>query len=71
MKIMYCKDFVCVSLKHGIWYHFSDHRWKEISQGHNLVNKCNDEIIPVFKILLPELKSADKKINTQMAELNK
>jgi hypothetical protein len=36
LKQLYKDEYVCVSIKHNIWYRFQNHRWVEIDSGTSL-----------------------------------
>ena len=48
---MYKDTFVCASLKHKTWYHYSKHRWAEIERGYTLHAKISTEVVSAYSKL--------------------
>lgn len=60
MYDMYGHEYVCASIKDGLWYKFENHHWKEIEGGIDLRNKISTDIV---EIVDAEKKNLEKKMN--------
>lgn len=79
---MYKDKFVCVSIKHKIWYEYINHRWHEIDSGntlrlaiskemHQVYNEKSLEIVTKIQMLGPDHPSCDalRKSSSKIAEI--
>ena len=41
---MYKHDFVCISIKHNLWYEFKNHRWVNCDSGHALRSRISTDV---------------------------
>ena len=58
---MFKGRYVCVSVKHNIWYEYKKHRWHDIDSGTNLRSKISKEMHKkyIFKMTEATSKLAD------------
>jgi len=52
---LYGTQFVCASMRHNIWYQFTNHHWHEIEEGVYLSQKISGEILDHYTSLSQEL----------------
>jgi len=52
--------FVCISIKHNVWYEFKNHRWQEIDSGNTLRLWCSRD---VYKLYCDKAKNEDERMN--------
>ncbi len=52
---LYGTQFVCASMRHNIWYQFTNHHWHEIEEGVYLSRKISGEILDHYTSLSQEL----------------
>lgn len=52
---MYKDKFVCVSIKHKVWYEYINHRWHEIDSGNTLRLAISKEMFQLYNDKLIEL----------------
>ncbi len=50
IKLFFCENFVCSSIKHKIWYQFSNHKWSEIDGGYSLRNAISKDFPELFSV---------------------
>jgi P4 family phage/plasmid primase-like protien len=48
LKQLYKDEYVCVSIKHNIWYKFHNHRWVEIDSGTTLRKAISTELYEIY-----------------------
>ena len=48
LKQLYKDEYVCVSIKHNIWYKFHNHRWVEIDSGTTLRKAISTELYDIY-----------------------
>ena len=48
LKQLYKDEYVCVSIKHNIWYKFHNHRWTEIDSGTTLRKAISTELYDIY-----------------------
>lgn len=61
----YKDQFVCVSIKGNIWYHFTNHRWKLDESGTSLRERISGELRKIYQNMVEEKK---KKLMTASDE---
>ena len=60
LKQLYKDEYVCVSIKHNIWYKFHNHRWMEIDSGTTLRKAISTELNDIY---LSKLKGIETTID--------
>ena len=75
---MYKDKFVCVSIKHKIWYEYINHRWHEIDSGNTLRLAISKEMYNIYQekqieltLLISSTDAADPKIEDFRKNANK
>lgn len=49
---MFKHQYVCVSIRHNIWYEYRNHRWYEIDSGIGLKQKISNEVLAEYLTLV-------------------
>jgi len=53
---MYKYKYKCTSIRHNTWYEFTHHRWTKIDSGVTLKRRIGEEVAPLFKSYIPDLR---------------
>jgi P4 family phage/plasmid primase-like protien len=64
----YKDQYVCVSLKGNIWYHFQNHRWNLDESGTSLREHISDELRGVYISLLQDKKKKQSSVSDEEKE---
>lgn len=57
LKQLYKDEYVCVSIKHNIWYKFHNHRWVEIDSGTTLRKAISTELYDIYMDKISKLSA--------------
>jgi P4 family phage/plasmid primase-like protien len=65
---MFKHQFVCASSKKSVWYHFKNHRWKELDDAVELKKKISKDVINEYLRLNAELSIKASKLDSSSYE---
>lgn len=65
LKQLYKDEYVCVSIKHNIWYNFKNHRWVEIDSGTTLRKAISTELNDIYASKLKGIETSINALESQ------
>ena len=65
LKQLYKDEYVCVSIKHNIWYRFQNHRWVEIDSGTTLRKAISTELNDIYAVKLKNIENTIDTLESQ------
>lgn len=68
LKQMYKDSFVCVNIKHGVWYSFEDNRWIENDSGTSLRNIISTDFHNIYFKYVRKIQNQNKDKQTDSEE---
>lgn len=65
LKQLYKDEYVCVSIKHNIWYKFHNHRWMEIDSGTTLRKAISTELRDIYHTKMKNIEATHTSLQEQ------
>ena len=65
LKQLYKDEYVCVSIKHNIWYKFHNHRWVEIDSGTTLRKAISTDLNDIYASKLKGIETSIDALESQ------